>query len=94
MRTFAGVQSVFFPRFFRPRSPVHRVVRVLHEVGTGLVDEGVGVGMRSDAGHGGMRGAGYFGVVLARSEDTQQKANSHAAGKRNRHCVQIAKGMV
>ena|GEM_PF-6753678 len=31
------------PRFFRPRSPVHRVVGVLQEVGTGLVDEGVGV---------------------------------------------------
>ena len=59
------------PRFFRPRSPVHRVVGVLQEVGTGLVDEGVGVGMRSCAGHGGMRGAGYFVVVLARSEDTQ-----------------------
>ena len=33
----------FFPRFFRPRSPVHRVVGVLQEVGTGLLDECVGM---------------------------------------------------
>ena len=65
------LRSCFFPRLFRPRSPVHRVVGVLQEVGAGLVDEGVGLGMRSVAGHGGMRGAGYFVVVLARSEDTQ-----------------------
>ena len=94
MRTFAGVQSVLFPRFRRPRPPVHRVVGVLQEVGTGFVDEGVGVGMRSVAGHGGMRGAGYFVVVLARSEDAHWEASFHAAGKRNRHCGQIAKGMV
>ena len=34
-----------FPRFFRPRPPVDRVVGVLQEVGAGLLDEGVGVRM-------------------------------------------------
>jgi len=46
MRTFAGVQSVFFPRLIRPRLPIYRVVGVLQEVGAGLMDEGVGVGWR------------------------------------------------
>ena len=57
------------------------------------MNEGVGEGMRSVAGHGGKRGAGYFVVVLVRSEDAHWEASFHAAGKRNRHSGQIAKGM-